>query len=58
MMTEGIVIGFLAGIITTSLLCQWSFRKQIEYKADTLIDMCLNGKFYSVRRNKLREKNG
>jgi|GEM_PF-4503256 len=55
MMVECFVIGILVGFVATSIFCSWCHRQEIEYKAKTGIDMCLGGKFYTIRRNKERE---
>ncbi len=49
--------GFLLGLIVGGSLAKWWIMKELEYKAETGIDMCEGGKFYTVRRNHEREKN-
>lgn len=54
-MIEYLTIGFLLDFTATSILYKWLFNHEIEYKAKTGIDMCLNGKFYTITRNRKRE---
>ncbi len=54
-MTEYLV-GFLIGLIAGSAFYTWCIRSTLKYKSDTGIDMCIGGKFYTVRRNLERER--
>lgn len=49
--------GTLLGLCIGSIFAKWCFLKQLEYKADTKIDMCEGGRFYTIRRNLERENN-
>lgn len=48
-------IGVLSGFSVAGLIAQWSFRATIKSKAESGIDMCLGGRFYTIRRNLERE---
>jgi len=50
-------VWFLLGLVAGGSLAKWWILKTLEYKAETGIDMCEGGKFYTVRRNHEREKN-
>ena len=50
-MIEFCILGFLVGAVVTSLFLEWNFKQVIKYKAATGVDLCINGKFYTIRAN-------
>ena len=51
---EMAIIGFVVGLAVGSILANWSLYSTLKYKAETKIDMCFGGKFYTVRENEDR----
>jgi hypothetical protein len=49
------LIGGIGGLVIGILIAQWAHYFELEYKARTGIDMCIRGKFYTVRRHLKRE---
>jgi len=51
------IIGLVVGTLIGMSFSKWWILKELEYKAETGIDMCEGGKFFTVRRNYERERN-
>lgn len=47
----GILFGFCIGLLIASKF----HRMELDYKADTGVDICIEGKFYTIHRNYERE---